>query len=138
MSPHTYTHDIFEESMCVLSTGISGRYARFLHQRPGMLLQQDNARPHVACVTTHYLRQNNVNVMDDWPALSADLNPIEHCWDYLKKIIRKLQLDNVRDLHNVIRREWQGLPQGYIRSQVRSMRRRCDAVFMANGGHTRY
>ena len=57
-----------------------------------MLLQQDNARPHVERVTTQYLRQTNVNVMDDWPALSADLNPIEHCSDYLKKRIRKLQL----------------------------------------------
>ena len=43
MSHHKYTHD--EESMCILSTGASGRYARFLRQRPGMLLQQDNARP---------------------------------------------------------------------------------------------
>ena len=49
-----------------------------------MLLQKDNARPHVARVTTQYLRQTNVNAMDDWPALSADLNPIEHCSDYLK------------------------------------------------------
>ena len=80
-----------------------------------MLLQQDNARPHVARVTTQYLRQTNVNVMNDWPALSADLNPIEHCSDYLKKRIRKLQLDNVRDLQNAIRREWQRLPLGYVR-----------------------
>ena len=84
MSYHTYTHDIFEENMCVLSTSISGRYARFLGQRPGMLLQQNKAWPHVARVTIQYLRQNYVNVMDEWPALSADIIPIEHCWDYLK------------------------------------------------------
>ena len=76
--------------------------------------------------------------MDDWPAFPADLNPIEHCSDYLKKRIIQLQLDNVRDLQNAIRREWQRLPLGYIRRLVRSMRRRCDAVFGANGGHTRY
>ena len=45
----------------------------FLRQRPGMLLHKDNARPHVARVTTQYLRQNNINVTDDWTALSADL-----------------------------------------------------------------
>ena len=76
--------------------------------------------------------------LDDWPALSADLNPVEHCSDYLKNRIRKLQLDNVRDLQNAIPREWQRLLLGYIRRLVRSMRRRCDAVFKANGGHTRY
>ena len=104
-----------------------------------MLLQRDNAKPHVARVTTQYLRQNNFNVMDDWPALSADLNPIEHCWDYLKKMIRKLQLDNVKDLQTAIRREWQRFPLGNIRRQVRSMRRsRYDAVFRVNSGHTRY
>ena len=68
-----------------------------------MLLQQDNTRPHVARVTTQYLRQTNVNVMDDWPALPADLNPIDYYSDYLKKRIRKLQLDSVRDLQNLIR-----------------------------------
>ena len=83
MSHRTYTHDTFEESMCVLSTSTSGRYARFLRQRPSMLLQQDNARPHVT----------RLNVMDDWPTISADLNPIDHCSDYLKKRIRKPQLE---------------------------------------------
>ena len=56
-----------------------------------MLLQQDDARPRVACVTTEYLCQNNVKVMDDWPELSADLNPIEHCWDYQQVPIGQCQ-----------------------------------------------
>lgn len=86
----------------------------------------------------HYLRNNNVNVVDNWPAQSADINPIEHCWDYVKKRIRRLQLDNVQELQVAIRREWQQLPLRYIRRLIGSMRRRCVAVVRSNGGHTRY
>ena len=62
-----------------------------------LLLQQDNARPHLARATTQYLSQANVNIMDDWPALSVDLNPVEHCSDYLKN--QKAPTGNVRDFH---------------------------------------
>ena len=50
----------------------------FIRQHgPGVTLMQDNSRPHVARVTTQFLQQNNVKVMP-WPAVSPDLNPIEH------------------------------------------------------------
>ncbi len=47
------------------------------HHGPGITLQQDNARPHTARITTQYLARNNVDVLP-WPAVSPDLNPIEH------------------------------------------------------------
>lgn len=110
----------------------------YLRTHQGMLLQHDNARPHVARLTTQYLHNANVNVMDNWPALSADVNPIEHCWDYIKKRIRCLELNDAPALQVALRREWQRLPLAYIRRLVGSMRRRCVAVVNARGGHTRY
>ena len=48
--------------------------------RPGLTFQHDNARSHTALVTANFQAQNNVNVLP-WPALSPDMNPIEHIWD---------------------------------------------------------
>ena len=110
----------------------------YISRNPNMVLQQDNARPHTARFTVDFLRLSKIQTLQNWPALSADLNPIEHCWDYLKRRIRKLQLDTVTLLRAALRREWRRVPMRYIQRLIRSMRARCQAVVAANGGHTRY
>lgn len=110
----------------------------FVQQHAGMILQHDNARIHIARATQQHLRNNNINVLDQWPALSADLNPKEHLWDYLKSKIRYMHLDNVGELRDALSREWRQIPLRLIQRLVRSMKRRCRAVIVANGGHTRY
>jgi hypothetical protein len=41
------------------------------------ILMQDNAKPHTAGITRDFLQESGIQVME-WPALSADLNPIEY------------------------------------------------------------
>ena len=48
-----------------------------LVQQRNLILQQDNARPHVARVCQDFLANNNIAPLA-WPPYSPDLTPIEH------------------------------------------------------------
>ena len=107
---------------------------------PGVLFQHDDAPPRRARITQQYLAAQNVNVLQPWPAISPDLNPIEHTWDILDRRVRSANPppQNPQELFQALAREWNNIPQRLLANLVHSMRQRCTAVIDARGGHTRY
>ena len=103
------------------------------------VVMDDNARPHRAYVVTEYLEREGIERMD-WPARSADINPIEHVWDILQRRIsaRPVQPQTREDLTRALIEEWTRIPRPAIRKLIRNFKSRCRAVIDAQGGHTRY
>jgi hypothetical protein len=102
------------------------------------ILQQDNARPHIAGIVRNCFNDHNIEVME-WPTNSPDLNPIEHLWDTLNKRIREQQpIRNLQHVEELLLQEWELLPQEAISNLIRSMPRRCAELIRVRGGHTSY
>ena len=110
----------------------------FLQQRNlDHAFQHDNAKSHVARVLQDFLNQNHIRVFS-WPALSPDLTPIELLWDELGRGFRHRQipLETLQELRDALVHEWNNTPQAFIQQLIGSMRRKCEAVVAARGGHT--
>jgi hypothetical protein len=85
----------------------------------------DNARPHRARIVQHFLQQEAVQTIP-WPAMSPDMNNIEHVWDFIGRNInqRNPKCQNIDELRTAILQEWQQFPHERLRRLVRSMTRR--------------
>ncbi|GFW80525.1 uncharacterized protein TNCV_2416271 [Trichonephila clavipes] len=69
MTAQQYVHDILQQHVLPL-----------MQRLPGVIFQQDNARPHTARVSQDCIR--TVTILP-WIARSPDLFPIEHIWENL-------------------------------------------------------
>ncbi|KAJ4432942.1 hypothetical protein ANN_15199, partial [Periplaneta americana] len=72
-----YIKDVLEEHLVRAAIGVGS----------GFLFVQDNARAHSVAVTSDFPRENEIVVME-CPAISPDLNSIEHLWNLLDTKVR--------------------------------------------------
>jgi hypothetical protein len=113
---------------------------RFYRYGPeAFIFLHDNDPKHTATATKMYLENKGIEVLP-WPSQSADLNPIEHVWKYLKVQIglREQRPTSIYNLWQVVLEEWEKIPLHFIDSLYSSMPKRVEAVLKAKGGHTRY
>jgi transposase len=82
--------------------------------RPMPHFQQDGAKPHVAKTTMAFFREHHINVIPNWPANSPDLSPIENLWGVLKRRVAIREPQNIDQVWNCLKDEWNKLDQRMI------------------------
>ena len=101
------------------------------------IFQQDGASCHTAKHSMAWFSSNGISVLP-WPSQSADLNPIEHLWEVIKKRMDKSPVKNKAELKELIFSTWNSIKPAITANLVDSMGRRCQAVIAAHGGLTKY
>lgn len=125
-----YTIPLVEEF--VKEKRAEGKSIQFMH---------DNAPGHASKATKAHLSSLGLQPID-WPALSPDLNPIEHCWNLMKDYLQHTYGDRKfgkAELYEKVLEAWDvGVTEERIISLTNSMPKRCREVIAANGGNTSY
>jgi transposase len=84
----------------------------------------------------------------DWPPFSPDLNPIEHIWVHLKRMVMKMHPEIefmtggkevvAEALGKALQEAWRALPKELFDSLIESMEERVKACIQSKGWHTKY
>lgn len=97
------------------------------------IFMQDGAACHTSRKTKAYLRNQGVKVLEEWPARSPDLNPIETLWAILQPRVSAGNARNASELTQLIIKEWNAVSQSTIDALVMSFGTRVDEVRAAKG-----
>ena len=75
-----------------------------------------------------------------WSALSPDMIPFEHAWDYIDRAYRRMDNPptNLAQLFNALVNVWNNMAIANVNTLIDSMTRRVAALEIARGGATRY
>ena len=86
--------------------------------------------------TQEWMRRKHWTILK-WPAMSPDLNPIEHLWKELKVAFGRQHPSNLRELEQIAQEESE-LPVETCRNLIQSYRKSLTAVIASKGYATKY
>ncbi len=102
------------------------------------IFQQDNAPAHKSEQTMTWFLENGVEILENWPAQSPDINIIENVWSAVKKAVYKRFPKNMTQLENFVLEEFEAYPVEKIQNLYKSIPRRLSRILGEKGLTTDY
>ena len=105
---------------------------KYKHGDGNYTFVQDGAPAHKSYLTKLFLKKR-CNFLKSWPPNSPDLNPIEHLWGAMKRILKNHKILSKSDFIQTIQKIWEEFPQSKIDSLVQSFTKRLKRVISNDG-----
>lgn len=129
-----------EDYQHILSTTYKETLDYYGLEHSDVYFQQDNDPKHKSKSTLKWMENEGITLLEDWPAQSPDLNPIEHVWHQVKVMLSgyDTRADGVHTLWERFQEQWDKITENECKSYINSMPKRIQAVIKAKGGNTKY
>ena len=98
-----------------------------LGQGRNFVLEHDNDPKHTAKLTKEWFENNVISTLN-WPNQSPDLNPIENLWNTLKVKVHKQNPQNIKQLEELCKEEWDKVMLDQCGKLVANYRKQLEAV----------
>ena len=96
----------------------------------GEKLQQDNAPAHNSILSKTWFSENGLEILENWPPNSPDINIIENVWSLLKKRVSQRHPKNIEELWAFCQER---IPLEYIQNLYSSIPDRINKIVLCNG-----
>ena len=87
----------------------------------GKKLQQDYAPAHNSILSKTRFYENGLEILENWPPNSPDINLIENVWSLLKKRVFRRHPKNIEELWAFCQEEFERIPLEYIQNLYSSI-----------------
>ena len=98
----------------------------------GKKLQQDNAPAHNWILSKTWFSENGLELLENWPPNSPDINIIENVWSLLKKRVFQRHPKNIEELWAFCQEEFERIPVEYIQNLYSSIPDRLNKIVQCN------
>ena len=102
------------------------------------IFMQDGAPCHTAHCVTQWLRDCEVQYIDDWPGNSPDFNPIENLWAIIKRKLRQHDTSSIPQLIAAVEHEWRNIDPQHLRNLSDSVPKRLKECLKNKGRPLKY
>ena len=106
----------------ILEHNVQPSFRKLGLRRRSWVLQQDNDPKQTSKSTQEGFKIKHWTVLKR-PALSSDLNPIEHLWGDLKTAVGRRHPSNIGELEQFVQEEWDILPVERCRKLIHGYRK---------------
>lgn len=129
-------------------TWTSPEYVNFLKKKAipditqksggNFIFEQDGDGAHRGKVVSKYFTENDIDTLDDLPARSPDIPPIENEWANLVRRLENRNMKTKEGLWKAIREEWKKMGQEEDRNFSDSVKNRLKEIIATEGQITRH